>query len=208
MIGIYKITSPSGKIYIGQSWDIKKRLRGYKNTPRFCHNKFLKRSLLKYGSKAHSFEIMYVFPLDITQEVLDKYEYFYWEQYYSTGFKMFNSREPGSNGKHLNESKIKMSNIKKIFYSDPENKKRMKLSQSTPNAKLNNKLAAQQRWNDPIYHSISIEGQKKFWSNLENRKKRSESVSKAMMTPEARLRNSERAKKMWSDRKAKLLQIV
>lgn len=22
MIGIYKITSPSGKIYIGQSWDI------------------------------------------------------------------------------------------------------------------------------------------------------------------------------------------
>lgn len=30
IIGIYKITSPSGKIYIGQSRDLDKRLKSYK----------------------------------------------------------------------------------------------------------------------------------------------------------------------------------
>lgn len=29
MIGIYKITSPSGKIYIGQSGNLEKRLKDY-----------------------------------------------------------------------------------------------------------------------------------------------------------------------------------
>ena len=31
MIGIYKITNPTNKIYIGQSIDIKKRFNQYKN---------------------------------------------------------------------------------------------------------------------------------------------------------------------------------
>jgi predicted GIY-YIG superfamily endonuclease len=30
MIGIYKITSPSGKVYIGQSWDIYDRWKKHK----------------------------------------------------------------------------------------------------------------------------------------------------------------------------------
>ena len=30
VVGIYKITSPSGKIYIGQSIDIQKRFKHYK----------------------------------------------------------------------------------------------------------------------------------------------------------------------------------
>ena len=56
MIGIYKITSPSGKIYIGQSKNIEKRFKAYykklgKNQPR------LYRSFKKYGIKQHNFEI-------------------------------------------------------------------------------------------------------------------------------------------------------
>ena len=31
MIGIYKLTSPSNKVYIGQSLNIKNRLSKYKN---------------------------------------------------------------------------------------------------------------------------------------------------------------------------------
>ena len=30
-IGIYKLTSPSGSIYIGQSWNIEHRMMNYKN---------------------------------------------------------------------------------------------------------------------------------------------------------------------------------
>jgi group I intron endonuclease len=57
MVGIYKITSPSNKIYIGQSRNIEKRFKSYyrklgKNQPR------LYRSFKKYGIKQHIFEVL------------------------------------------------------------------------------------------------------------------------------------------------------
>jgi len=57
MIGIYKITSPTGRIYIGQSVNIEKRKRKYvilscKGQPR------LYRSLVKYGFSKHIFEVV------------------------------------------------------------------------------------------------------------------------------------------------------
>jgi group I intron endonuclease len=57
MIGIYKITSPSGKIYIGQSINIEKRFKNYKNLS--CKNQpILYKSFLKYGVENHIFEII------------------------------------------------------------------------------------------------------------------------------------------------------
>jgi group I intron endonuclease len=56
MIGIYKITSPTGRIYIGQSVDIENRFRSYKRLD--CKGqKKLYRSLCKYGVNSHIFEI-------------------------------------------------------------------------------------------------------------------------------------------------------
>ncbi len=55
--GIYKITSPSGRVYIGQGINIEKRVRTYKN----LHCKTQPRlyaSLLKYGVEEHTFEII------------------------------------------------------------------------------------------------------------------------------------------------------
>jgi len=57
MIGIYKITSPTGKVYIGQSINIKHRKTHYKNLsckqqPRIYN------SLIKYGFENHEFEII------------------------------------------------------------------------------------------------------------------------------------------------------
>lgn len=55
--GIYKITSPSGKIYIGQSKNINNRLLFYKNY--LCKKQTkLYNSLLKYGWENHKFEII------------------------------------------------------------------------------------------------------------------------------------------------------
>ena len=57
--GIYKITSPNNKIYIGQSIDIERRFKQY-----FSFNKSNKsqiklwRSLKKYGCDNHVFEII------------------------------------------------------------------------------------------------------------------------------------------------------
>lgn len=54
-IGIYKITSPSGRIYIGQSKNIKSRFSYYKSLA--CKNQVkLMRSFKKYGFENHIFE--------------------------------------------------------------------------------------------------------------------------------------------------------
>lgn len=57
MTGIYKITSQSKKIYIGQSVDIEKRFKRYKNL--HCKKQIrLYNSFLKYGVDKHKFEIL------------------------------------------------------------------------------------------------------------------------------------------------------
>ena len=57
MIGIYKITSPNNRIYIGQSVDIKRRFKEYKRS--FAKGQvLLNRSFKKYGVEKHIFEII------------------------------------------------------------------------------------------------------------------------------------------------------
>ena len=59
LTGIYKITSPTGKIYIGQSVNIKNRFKQYKY---ISNNKIigpkLYNSLKKHGFENHQFEII------------------------------------------------------------------------------------------------------------------------------------------------------
>jgi len=57
MIGIYKITNPKNKIYIGQSVNIKRRFKEYKSIK--CKRQpRLYNSLKKYGVNNHTFEII------------------------------------------------------------------------------------------------------------------------------------------------------
>jgi len=58
MIGIYKITSPSGKVYVGQSVRIEKRFRDYVTLRSCSEQPRLYRSFLKYGVEFHIFEIL------------------------------------------------------------------------------------------------------------------------------------------------------
>lgn len=107
MIGIYKITSPSNKVYIGQTWDSFKRFSNYKCL--YCKNQTkLYNSLVKYGSNKHLIEIVYELPLDVSQEVMDVYESLYMEFYKNAGYELMNIRDSGSRGKHTEESKMKM----------------------------------------------------------------------------------------------------
>jgi group I intron endonuclease len=78
MIGIYKITSPSGKVYIGQSVYIERRESAYSNL-RDCKNQTkLYNSLAKYGFSEHIFEIIE----QCTIEELNTRER-YWQDFYN-----------------------------------------------------------------------------------------------------------------------------
>jgi group I intron endonuclease len=126
MVGIYKITSPINKIYIGQTWNIERRLKEYKNESCVSQPK-LYNSIKKYGWKEHKFEIVCELPIDISQDILDIYETMYWKQYIYCGFEMMNIREPGSRGKNSIETieRMKLSHTGKKM---SENMKR-KLSE-------------------------------------------------------------------------------
>jgi len=95
MIGIYRITSPSGRVNIGQTWDINARKRVYKSDKAIKQPK-LYNSIIKYGWDAHVFEVLQELPSDITQEVLDQFEIVFIEEYRNCGYKMMNIRGGGS----------------------------------------------------------------------------------------------------------------
>jgi hypothetical protein len=113
MIGIYKITSPSKKIYIGQSWNIEQRFKFYRE--KRCKNqRHLYYSLNKYGVEFHTFEILLDFDYDVNQEYLDHCEQFFMDYYKDEEFELLNIKEAGSKGKHSKETCKKISEGNKI----------------------------------------------------------------------------------------------
>ena len=70
---IYKLISPSGKIYVGQTQCLYKRFRSYR---KFKCNKYLKNAFLKYGLEGIIVEIL---EKDVPLEKLDEREQFYFD---------------------------------------------------------------------------------------------------------------------------------
>lgn len=109
---IYKLTSPSGKIYIGQSANLKQRKEDYrcKKAP---HQPKLRNSFLKYGVDNHNFEILY--QGDCSNQCLDRLERSYILMYNSVA-EGLNCTEGGGGRrgyKHSEETKQKISETKK-----------------------------------------------------------------------------------------------
>ena len=108
--GIYKITSPSGKIYIGQSRDIDKRIVFYKNIN--CKRQpILYNSLIKYAWNNHKFEII----LECDVNNLNRFEMSYIKSYDSFNSKYGMNLTTGGEGHIFSEkSRKKMSHNAKI----------------------------------------------------------------------------------------------
>jgi group I intron endonuclease len=122
-IGIYKITSPSGKVYIGQSWNIKHRFSKYKSLSSVKKQRILYNSLLKYGWENHIFEIIEHCLENITQKELDDLEIYYIKFYKDSGYILLNIKEGGLGGKHCTESIEKMLNTRGKWNHTKESKK-------------------------------------------------------------------------------------
>lgn len=124
IVGIYKITNPKGKVYIGQSVDIEKRWKMHKGLYGSKSNK-LKRSLIKYGISEHLFEVIE----ECSVEQIYERE-IYWIEFYNSVEKGLNILEGGQGVKMTESIKKKISEKKKnhICYHDSERGE--KISQS------------------------------------------------------------------------------
>lgn len=112
MVGIYKITSPSNNLYIGQSRDICKRWSRYKDIKSYQRQPSIFRSFKKYGINSHKFEVICELPYDITQDVLDEYEKLYMSAYRECGGILLNIKEGGLFGSHGKETRMKIGKSK------------------------------------------------------------------------------------------------
>ena len=136
MIGIYKITNPEGKIYIGQSVNIKNRWA--------CHRYNIKHkvkiwgllydSFLKYGIENHTFDIV---------ELCEKKELDIKERYYQLKYKSFENglnsvlnKDENNKVKYNKTSKTKMSFKGKIkVFSETHRKNMSKKGANNNNSK-------------------------------------------------------------------------
>lgn len=80
--GIYKITSPSNKVYIGQSVDIIKRLNQYRSNKNCRGQTKLYNSFVKYGIESHKFEVVE----ECKSNILNERER-YWQDFYDCSSK-------------------------------------------------------------------------------------------------------------------------
>ena len=119
MIGIYKITNPKGKIYIGQSIDIEKRKLQYIYLSKYSLGRKIKNSIKKYGWNNHTHEIIEECSID----KLDERE-LYWGEYYNVlGKNGLNLKLGNSRGLVSNETKILMSKRAKEIMTEEHKEK-------------------------------------------------------------------------------------
>lgn len=106
MSGIYRIVSPSGRVYVGQTrQSFGERFRHYRAL--HCERQHkLHSSLLKYGVAAHAFEILEDFSdrSAIYPATIDAFEEAIYLEYVAAGFRMLNVRRPGLYPKHSLET--------------------------------------------------------------------------------------------------------
>lgn len=118
---IYKLTSPSGKCYIGQSTHVRSRFNSYKSVNSIKDQDKIYKALTKYGVNNFLFEI-----IDIAENKIeiDNKEIFYIELYDSVK-NGYNLQYGGGNGKSSEETKLKLSKSKKqLFLDNPELKRK------------------------------------------------------------------------------------
>lgn len=118
MVGIYKITSPKGRVYVGQSVDIGRRYRKYETETCTLQTR-LYNSILKYGFINHKFEVIEECGVDD----LNARER-YWQDFYEVlgknGLNCILTTTDTLSGKRAEETVKKMSESTKGVLKGPQ----------------------------------------------------------------------------------------
>jgi group I intron endonuclease len=172
--GIYKITSPIGEVYVGQTLDLLRRRKDHKDASdgKRRPNRALKNSFDAHGFDNHMFETIYELPKDVTQEVLYNYENFVYSQYADAGYTLLNLQECGTSKVISAETRQIMSKRAKGMWTDDFRENHIK-----------------KRTGRPI-HSEEEKARRSIWMK-ENRAK----FSQYRFTPEDTARGQELRKK-------------
>lgn len=165
-IGIYKITSPTNKVYIGQSWNLKNRQRMYRQS-HCSQQRKVHASITKYGWDAHKFEVVLNVSENISQDMFDSVEQTYMDYYRSEGFELMNIREAGAKGKPSQETLelMRVSQIGKVV--SPEARQKMSAAKANIKQETRDKMS---------------KSKKELWTNAEYRIKMTESKKKYVFT--------------------------
>lgn len=119
MVGIYKITNPKGRIYIGQSINIERRIKEYSNPNKGKGQVRLYYSLTKYGLSEHLFEVVEECTID-QLNVRERH----WQDFYNVlTRKGLNCMLQGTDmvkTVRSQEMKDKQSLNRKTFYQTPK----------------------------------------------------------------------------------------
>lgn len=129
-IGVYKITNPNGAVYIGSTRNLQKRIRHYTSFSCKGQRKIYE-SMVKFGPKNHSFEIIQELPFDISKTDLLNQESAYIGIYFSSGLEMMNiDFSNDANTKVSKETKNKISVSLKGFKRSEETKRKISAASS------------------------------------------------------------------------------
>lgn len=150
MIGIYKITNPKGKIYIGYSKNIEGRFEHYKRLSCKKQRK-LYNSLKKYGPTSHNFEVIE----ECNLVDLNKRE-IYW-------IKIFNSVEMGLNLTYGGEGNIPSLETRKRMSESHKGKNVSKEVGNKISKGKTNHIMYTDEWREKI--SESLKGRDVSWGS-------------------------------------------
>jgi group I intron endonuclease len=150
IIGIYSIVSPSGKVYVGQSVNIKKRWADYRGLWN-CSEQFkLYNSLKKYGHENHVFTILEV----CDRESIDEREVFCMQKFDCLNKSVgLNIRGGGGNKIHSEETRLKISAANKGKKMSDESRLKMSISRKGRIPWNKGLLGSQEAWNKGKNHT-------------------------------------------------------
>jgi group I intron endonuclease len=107
--GVYKVENPKGRVYIGSSLDVKKRISNYRKGWAGKGQPRLYSSFIKYGTDNHIFTI-----LEFCEELQIKDRERYWQEYYEVlseaGLNCVLVESEGIPKQHTQETKDKIRN--------------------------------------------------------------------------------------------------
>jgi group I intron endonuclease len=113
MVGIYKITSPTGKVYVGQSTNIENRKKQYERLSCKSQTK-LYNSIMSHGWENHQHDIIE----ECNVDQLNEREIFWGDYYDVLGKNGLVCRLGEGNGYYSEETKQKMRKPKPEGYGD------------------------------------------------------------------------------------------